>query len=175
MSLWPCLCKRAVCQNELPGHICHNQRLWSAMRQRRHPLSSSFLPFLAVSLLLSTCRQTFYPTSQPFAIKDNTSLCCNCPKNFSTHFPIYLSPFFISPAMQQLFIDNNDQWEQILPELAHPIAQGTQHNSSKTVSHSCPLILQYTQGDRKPDHRVCVPSRVPHKQKSMSWIAKVSL
>lgn len=52
------------------------------------------------------------------------------------------SPPSLPSAMQQLFIDNNDQWEQVLWESSHPGTQGTQHTSSSPASQSLHQILQ---------------------------------
>ena len=52
------------------------------------------------------------------------------PLLFSTHY--YTSFLSFPPsAMQQLFIDSNDQWERVLWEPSHPGARGTQQQTSQ--------------------------------------------
>lgn len=64
------------------------------------------------------------------------------PSHLFPHVPLLHLPLFLPSAMQQLFIDNNDQWEQVLWESSHPGAQGTQHTSSSPACQSLPHILQ---------------------------------
>lgn len=110
------------------------------------------------------------------------------------HLVPYLPLLYLPPcppsAMQQLFIDSNDQWERVLWESFHPGVQGTQANqqqSSQTeLSLYSAVSLGWPQNELEPAHRVCFLDGVPAKnrrdalgapleQKSMSQTAEVSL